>query len=66
MALSNELSSEIAVAILAERHPSPVELNQLKDVILRVHGELQKLSEDARAQRLKARTTPNLQEPPRS
>ena len=55
MAISNELSSEIAAAILADKK-TPQELNQLKDVILRVHSALQKMSEDARTTRLKTRT----------
>jgi hypothetical protein len=50
MAISNELSSEIAAAILVEKK-SPKELNQLKDVILRVHSTLQKMSEEQRAAR---------------
>lgn len=52
MAISNELSSEIAAAILAEKK-SPQDLNQLKDIILRVHSALQKMSEEARATRFK-------------
>ena len=55
MAISNELSSEIAAAILSEKK-NPQELNQLKDVILRVHTALQKMSEDARARRFKTRS----------
>jgi predicted transcriptional regulator len=54
MAISNELSSEIAAALLAEKK-TPQELNQLKDVILRVHSALQKMSEEARATRFKTR-----------
>jgi predicted transcriptional regulator len=54
MAISNELSSEIAAAILAEKK-TPQELNQLKDVILRVHSALQKMSEEARTTRFKTR-----------
>jgi len=54
MAISNELSSEIAAALLAEKK-TPQELNQLKDVILRVHSALQKMSEEARATRFKMR-----------
>lgn len=50
MAISNELSSEIAAAILVEKK-SPKELNQLKDVILRVHSTLQKMSEEERTAR---------------
>ena len=48
MAISNELSSEIAAAILVEKK-TPQELHQLKDIILRVHSTLQKMSRDARA-----------------
>lgn len=54
MAISNELSSEIAAAILAEKK-TPQELNQLRDVNLRVHTALQKMSQDARANRVKNR-----------
>jgi predicted transcriptional regulator len=54
MAISNELSSEIAAAILAENKTSQ-ELGELKDVVLRVHSTLQKMSEEARATRLETR-----------
>jgi len=54
MAISNELSSEIAAAILAEKK-TPQELRQLKDVILRVHSTLQEMSEEVRVTRLKAK-----------
>ena len=47
MAISNELSSEIAAAILAEKK-TPQELGELKDVVLRVHTTLQQMSEEAR------------------
>ena len=56
MAISNELSSDIAVALLAEEK-SPQELRRLKDVILKVHSELQKMSEKERANRLKQSET---------
>ena len=56
MAISNELSSDVAIAIL-EKNRSPQELKQLKDVILQVHSELQKISAETRADRLK-RTQP--------
>lgn len=52
MAISNELSSEIAAAILAE-NKTPRDPNQLKDIILRVHCALQEMSEEARARRFK-------------
>lgn len=54
MAISNELSSEIAAAILAEKK-TPQELHQLKDVVLQVHSTLQQLSAEARATRLQER-----------
>lgn len=57
MAISNELSSEIASAILAEGK-SPQEREQLKEVILKVHTALQEMSETHRARRLAA-TTPS-------
>jgi predicted transcriptional regulator len=56
MAISNELSSDIAIAIL-EKNKSPQELKQLKEIILQVHSELQKMSEAMQADRLK-RTQP--------
>jgi len=52
MAISNELSSDVAVAILAQKK-SPQELKQLKDIILQVHSALQKMSEEVRSERLK-------------
>ena len=52
MAISNELSSDVAVALLAE-NKSPQELRQLKDIILQVHSALQEMSEETRADRLK-------------
>jgi predicted transcriptional regulator len=57
MAISNELSSEIAAAILAEKK-SPQELRELKDVILRVHSALQKMSAEERANRFKGEDNP--------
>ena len=55
MAISNELSSDVAVALLAEKK-SPQELRKLKDIILEVHSALQKMSEEARAYRFRKRT----------
>ena len=57
MAISNELSSDIAAALLVE-NKSPQELRQLKDVILKVHSALQKMSADERANRLKETMNP--------
>jgi hypothetical protein len=52
MAISNELSSEIAAAILAAKN-SPQELLKLKDVVLEIHSTLQKMSEDEHRSRLR-------------
>jgi predicted transcriptional regulator len=54
MSISNELSSEIAAAILAEKK-SPQELTQLKEVILQVHSALQQMSRDAATKRFETR-----------
>ena len=66
MAISNELSSDVAVAILANEK-SPQELNKLKDIILEVHSALQAMSEETRADRLKTllktKGNPNHSEP---
>jgi predicted transcriptional regulator len=52
MAISNELSSDVAVAILANKK-SPQELKELKDIILEVHSALQKMSEETRSYHFK-------------
>jgi predicted transcriptional regulator len=52
MAISNELSSDVAVAILANKK-SPEDLEKLKDIILEVHSALQKMSEETRAYHFK-------------
>ena len=50
MAISNELISDVAVAILANEK-SPQELRRLKDIILQVHTALQEMSEETRLER---------------
>ena len=50
MAISNELSSEIASAILVE-NKSPQELEELKEIILEVHSALQEMSQLAKQRR---------------
>ena len=52
MAISNELSSEIAAAILANES-SQQDLQKLKAVILEIHSTLQKMSEDEHLSRLR-------------
>ena len=53
MAISNELSSEIAAAMLVEKK-SPQELKKLSEIVLQVHNALQKMSQRAAAERVKA------------
>jgi predicted transcriptional regulator len=52
MAISNELSSEIAAAILANNN-SPQDLLKLKEVLLEIHSTLQKMSEEEHPSRLR-------------
>ena len=54
MAISHELSSEIATALLAARDRSHCELEDLKQTLLLVHSTLQRLTDEARAERLKS------------
>lgn len=44
MSIQNELSSDIAVALLTGRERSAAELNNLKEVIFTVHDTLRKLT----------------------
>lgn len=55
MAIPNELSSDIAVAMLAEQKSSQ-ELRKLKDIVLLVHGTLQELSKRSLASRASVKT----------
>jgi len=51
MSIHNELSSDIAVALLTGKSRDAKELNQLKKMILTVHDTLQELNLKARARR---------------
>ena len=53
MAISHELSSDIATAILSSKKRTPGELNDLKKIVLQVHSTLQQMTEDVRAARRK-------------
>lgn len=55
MAIANELSSEIASALIETKQRSPEELNDLKKILLEVHSTLQSLTETARRERAEAR-----------
>ena len=54
MAISHELSSEIATALLATKDRSPRELEDLKKVLLTIHSTLQRLTDDERAAHFKS------------
>lgn len=51
MAISNELSSEIAIALLSKKERSPEELDALKNILFEVHSTLQSLTEAALRER---------------
>ena len=48
MSIHNELSSDIAVALLTGRERNAAELNRLKEVILTVHETLRELTLNSR------------------
>jgi hypothetical protein len=58
MAISNELSSEIANAILAAKERTPGELDRLKEVVFQVHLTLQQMTREERAARHKSSLFP--------
>lgn len=49
MGLSNELCSEIAVALLVTRDKSDLELMELKEIVFQVQAALQQMTEVERA-----------------
>jgi len=44
MAISHELSSEIAAALFTDKERSPGEMNDLKEMVLQVHTALEQLT----------------------
>ena len=52
MAIANELSSEIAIAILTAAAQSPARLDELKEIVLKVHATLQEMSKKGRDHRI--------------
>jgi len=56
MAIANELSSEIAVALLLTKKRSPRELNDLREIVLKVDSTLQQMTDEARAEIRNPRT----------
>ena len=55
MTIANELSSEIAFALVAAKDKQPGDLNDLKEILLEVHSTLQKLTEQSRNARALSR-----------
>ena len=51
MSIHNEVSNEIAVALLAGREKDPEQLKRLKDVVFKIHETLQGMTSKARTQR---------------
>lgn len=51
MSISNELSSEIAVALFAVKDKYPGELSDLKELIFKVRSTSERLSEESRKRR---------------
>jgi hypothetical protein len=56
MAISHELSGEIATALFAAKERSPRELNDLKEMVFAIHATLERLGHDARAERGKSQS----------
>jgi hypothetical protein len=48
MAISNELTSDIAVALIAANVKQPDQLHELKEILIEVHSTLQQMTEQSR------------------
>ena len=62
MAISHELSSEIAAALFAAKERSPHELNDLKEIVFKIHTTLEQFSDEDRMARM-ARVDPRAPQP---
>jgi len=51
MTIANELSSDIAIALVAAKEKQPGELDKLNEILLEVHKTLQELTEKTRTAR---------------
>jgi hypothetical protein len=58
MAISHELSGEIATALFAAKERSPRELKDLKEMVFAIHATLERLGRDPRTDRIKSQPTP--------
>ncbi len=54
MSIQNELSSDVAVALLAGKDRDPQKLDDLKKVVLKVHSILQEASKNVSSKRVRA------------
>lgn len=55
MSIQNELSSDIAVALLAHGDKDPERLQEIKDLILKIHASLQEKVGDGEQTLIRAR-----------
>lgn len=55
MAISHELSGEIATALFAAKERSPGELNDLKEMVFAIHATLERLGSEARADQVNSK-----------
>ena len=51
MAISNEISSDIAAALIAANAKEPDHRYELKEILIEVHSTLQRMTEQARTSR---------------
>jgi hypothetical protein len=63
MTISNELSSEIATAILVGENKAQQELKELMEIVLKVHSVLQEMKAEAYAARYRSRFNPQRDQP---
>jgi hypothetical protein len=52
MAISHELSSEIAAVLFAAKERSPDELNDLKEMLFKIHSTLEQLTDEENVARI--------------
>jgi hypothetical protein len=52
MAIAHELSSEIAAALFAAKERSPHELNDLKEMVFKIHLTLEQLTDEENVARI--------------
>ena len=51
MAISNELSTDIATALLTAKNRSPRELKHLRELVIKIHSTLQRLADQSKTAR---------------